>query len=130
MFFSFFFTVFFKLKVVFLFLSLYPDNDELPGCGALVYQFEVKLMNKVTKGQILEILSPMYNVILDVDRNGIVAVIKDDIKFAIIKDEAICLINQQGEFKKVAHDIVANTDHLLQEATKAFWCACSLESEA
>ena len=48
-------------------------------------------MAKVITDKILETLAPMYNVILEVEKNGNIVVLKDDIKFAIIKGETIFL---------------------------------------
>jgi len=86
-------------------------------------------MAKVITDKILETLAPMYNVILEVEKNGNIVVLKDDIKFAIIKGETIFFIDKRGQFEQVAHKMIDNADHFLQEATKAFWYARSLESQ-
>lgn len=55
--------------------------------------------------------------------------LKDDIKFAIIKDETIFFVDKHGRFEKVAHKMIDDADHFLQEATKSFWHVRSLENE-
>ncbi|MDP5020521.1 MAG: hypothetical protein NWP91_02165 [Rickettsiaceae bacterium] len=87
-------------------------------------------MTKVMKDRVLETLQPMYNVILNVEKNGRILVLKDDIKFAFIEDKNIFFIDQRGQFEKAAHDLLDNADDFLREATKAFWYARSLEDEA
>ena len=52
------------------------------------------------------------------------SVLKEGIKFGMIKDEAFYLFDKNGEYKKIGRDLLSDTDKLLQEATKSFWYAC------
>jgi hypothetical protein len=84
-------------------------------------------MSKVTKNKILEQLSPMYNVILEQDKNGRTFIVKEGLKFGFIKDKNLYLINDSGEFVQQEKDRIASPDGLLFEATKSFWSARALK---
>lgn len=84
-------------------------------------------MSKIVKNKILEQLSPMYNVVLEKGKNGKVFILKDAVKFGLIKDKNLYFINQSGDFVQMDSDMINDSDSLLLEATKSFWYARSLE---
>jgi hypothetical protein len=89
---------------------------------------EIQTMSKITKGKILERLSPMYNVTMELAKDGRVFIVKDDVKFGFIKDRNLYLMNEFGDFVQVVDDM-NNPDQLLIEATKSFWHARAHQDE-
>jgi hypothetical protein len=73
---------------------------------------------------IAEILLPMSEVIVKKDREGRVSIFKEGIKFGMIQNESLHLLDSNGEYQKVKREIFSDADSLLQEATRSFWQAC------
>lgn len=73
---------------------------------------------------IAEVLLPMSEVMVIKDKTECFSVLKEGIKFGMVKDEAFYLFDKNGKYKKIGRDLLSDTDKLLQEATKSFWYAC------
>ena len=70
------------------------------------------------KEQILEKLEPMGDVSLVGN-----FLFKDEIKFGMVKNETVHLIEKDRDFKEVDKDVLHETDRFLEAATKAYWIA-------
>ena len=57
-------------------------------------------MGKITEERILEILAPMYEVMPRVEKSGVVALFKEGVKFAMIKGEAVHLVDKYAPEKQ------------------------------
>ena len=76
---------------------------------------------------VLEKLEGMCNVVLKQESQGVTAMIKDGIKFGIIKGDTVFLHDQSGEYQELDASVISNADKFLTYATKAFWAASSVE---
>ncbi|PCJ24425.1 MAG: hypothetical protein COA94_07360 [Rickettsiales bacterium] len=72
--------------------------------------------------QILDILSPMYNLSTETSESGVVSIFKGGAKFAIIEGETMKLADKNGSFTEIDAPI-KSADALLQVATQAYWIA-------
>lgn len=61
-------------------------------------------MGKTTEERILKVLAPMYEVMPKVEKLGVVALFKEEVRFEMIKGEAVHLIDKYGNFEKVEDD--------------------------
>ena len=83
---------------------------------------------------ILNALSPMYNVVADVQEEDI-ALCKDGIIFAKIKTKQVFLLDYVGQYTAVEQSLLdkllvlkpqkSDLDNFLFKATKAYWLACA-----
>jgi len=76
---------------------------------------------------ILEKLEGMCNVVLKQESKSVTAMLKDGVKFGLIKGETVFLMDQSGEYQELDGKVIENTDKFLTYATKSFWVASSEE---
>lgn len=73
--------------------------------------------------QIEEMLKPMYDVLIEVQKSGKVHLLKDGKKFGYIENKNIYFLGAYGDFAKLSEDILSDKDEVLRLATKSYWLA-------
>jgi hypothetical protein len=72
---------------------------------------------------ILTKLTAMNNVQILKDGNGIISLVKEDLKFGEVSNTKLKLLNKEGKYYLVDNAIISDNDLLLKEATNSYWIA-------